>query len=163
MALVSRCTKMDSHLLPRKRALWNVIKEHFPLGVTLWHAFLTSQLKKNVMSLGALSHKESTEISNPKNTKLQKMHIVRAPHLRIHLLDGRVNFIVGGSLAASMNTINVLISNVFNYPYLPKMVNNWILHVCSPIHSRGPLPQCNSGCGPLRFVLNLTRCVTRTG
>ena len=32
------------------------------------------------------------------------MHIVRAPHLRIHLLDGRVNFIVGGSLAASMNT-----------------------------------------------------------
>ena len=56
------------------------------------------------MSLGALIHKESTEISNPKNTKLQKMHIVRAPHLRIHLLDGRVNFIVGGSLAASMNT-----------------------------------------------------------
>ena len=35
--------------------------------------------KENVMSLRALSHKESTEISNPKNTKLQKMHIVRAP------------------------------------------------------------------------------------
>ena len=46
-----------------------------------WRHAITFNLpaKENVMSLGALSHKESTEISNPKNTKLQKMHIVRAP------------------------------------------------------------------------------------